>query len=125
MPELAEEYWVSTRLTCALCPADERRPRGPRAALPWSGEQDTDAVLCVGLQMPHLVGERADAVGLGQHGMAGAVLDFPPDDRPVPHDGVGVELDDEIRGARSHELRRRDRSRRHCEMNGHCKKEAF
>lgn len=75
--------------------------------------------------MPHLVGERPDAVGLGQHGMAGAVLDFPPDDRSVTHDGVGVELDDEISGARPHELRRRDRSGRNCEMNRNCKNEAF
>lgn len=107
---------VWSRLTCTLCPADERRPRGPRAALPRPGEQDADAVLRVRLQVPHLVGERADAVGLGQHGVAGAVLDLPPDDRPVPDDGVGVELDDEIRGARPHQLRRRDGSGRHCEV---------
>lgn len=116
---------MSSRLTCTLCPADERRPRSPCAALPRPGEQDTDAVLRVWLQMPHFVGERPNAVGLGQHGMAGAVLDFPPDDRSVPHDGVGVELDDEIRGARAHELRRRDRSRRNCGTNVDCENEAF
>lgn len=115
---------VSSPLTCALCPADERRPRSPRAALPGPGEQDADAVLRVRLQVPHLVGERADAVGLGQHGVAGAVLDFPPDDRSVADDGVGVELDDEVRGARAHQLRRRDGSRRNCETNRKCQKEA-
>lgn len=108
---------VLSRLTCTLGPADERRPRGPRAALARPGEQDTDAVLRVRFQVPHLVGERAHTVSLGQHGVAGAVLDFPPDDRSVPDDGVGVELDDEVRGARAHELRRCDGSGRNCEVN--------
>lgn len=51
---------------------------------------------------------------LGQHGVAGPVLDLPPDHRTVPDDGVGVELDDEIRGARAHQLRRRDGGRGNC-----------
>lgn len=116
---------VSSRLTCTLGPADERRPRRPRAPLARPGEQHADAVLRVRLQMPHLVGERAHAVSLSQHGVAGAVLDFPPDDRSVPDDGVGVELDDEVRGARPHQLRRRDRSRGNCGANRKWKEETF
>lgn len=75
-------------------------------------------VLRVRLQVPDLVGEGADAVRLRPHGLAGPVLDFPPDDRPVPHDGVGVELDDQICGAGPQELGGRDGRRRHCEGKG-------
>jgi len=93
------------RLTCALCPADQRGSRCPRPPLPGPGEQDADAVLRVRLQMPNLIGERAHAVSLRPRGLAGPVLDLPPDDRSVPHDGVGVELDDQIGGACPQELR--------------------
>lgn len=95
-------------LTGTLGPADEGRPRGPRAPLAGPGEQHADAVLGVGLQVPHLVGERAHAVRLGPGRLAGAVLDLPADDGPVAHDGVGVELDDQVGGAGPQQLGRSD-----------------
>ncbi|TNN86144.1 hypothetical protein EYF80_003561 [Liparis tanakae] len=60
--------------------------------------------------MPDLIGERAHAVSLRPRGLAGPVLDLPPDDRSVPHDGVGVELDDQIGGAGPQQLRGGNRS---------------
>lgn len=56
-------------------------------------------------------------MSLRPHGLAGAILDLPPDDRSVPDDGVGVELDDQIRGACSQELGRRNRCGRDCKIN--------
>lgn len=103
-------------LTCTLCPADQRGPRGPGASLPGPGQQDADAVLGVRLQVPDLVGEGADAVRLGPHGLAGSVLDLPADDGPVAHDGVGVELDDQVGGAGPQQLGGRDGRRGHCKQ---------
>lgn len=104
--------------TCTLGPADQGGSRSSGAPVPGPGQQDADVVLRVRLQVPDFVGEGAHAVRLRPHGLAGPVLDLPPDDRPVPHDGVGVELDDEICGPGPQELGGRDGRRGHCDRKG-------
>lgn len=105
-------------LTCTLRPADQGGSRRSGAPVPGPGQQDADVVFRVRLQVPDFVGEGADAVRLRPHGLAGPVLDLPPDHWPVPHDGVGVELDDQICGSGPQELGGRDRRRRHCDRKG-------
>lgn len=102
------------QLTCTLRPADQRRSRCSGTAVPWPGKQNTDAVLSVWLQMPNFIGEWAHTVSLRPHGLAGPVLDFPPNDWSVPDYGVGVELDDQIRGACPQELWGSDWCWGHC-----------
>lgn len=104
-------------LACTFCPADQGWPRCSSAALPGPGEQDTDVVLCVWLQMPYLIGKRANTMSLRPCGLAGSVLYFPPNDWAIPHNGVGVKLDDQICGACPQELGGCNRCR------GDCKKE--
>ena len=71
-------------------------------------------VLCVWLQVPQLVGDHVDPVQLRPGRLAGAVLDLLPDDGPVPQDGVGVELDDQVGGAGAQQLGRGDGGGGHC-----------
>lgn len=101
-------------LTCTLGPAGQRGPRRSRPPVAGPGEQDADAVLGVRLQVPDLIGQRAHTVSLRPRGLAGPVLDLPPDDRSIPHDGVGVELDDQIGGACAQQLGGSYWCRRHC-----------
>lgn len=112
------EFWQMIRcliwLTCTLCPADQRGSRCSGAPLPRPGEQDTDAVLCVWLQMPNLIGKWAHTVSLCPRGLAGPVLDFPSNDWSIPYDGVSVELDDQIGRACPQELRGCNRRWGHC-----------
>lgn len=119
-PELERFKPVSKRagLTCALGPAHKWRPRGPCPPLAGPGQQHADVVLRVRVQVPQLVGDHVDGVHLGPGGLAGAVLDLFPDDGAVPQDGVGVQLDDQVRGAGAQQLRRRDGGWRHCEEKG-------
>lgn len=107
------------RPTCTLRPADQRGSRRSGAPIAGPGEQDTDVVLCVRLQVPNLVGEWAHTMSLCPRRLAGSVLDFPTNDWSISHDGVGVELDDQIRGARPQELWGCNRSRGHCKREGH------
>lgn len=110
------QFWPlkPPQLTCALGPADERRPRRAGPPLAGPGQQHADVVLRVGVQVPQLVGDHVDGVHLGPGRLAGAVLDLFPDDGAIPQDGVGVELDDQVSGASAQQLRRRDGGRRHC-----------
>lgn len=103
-------------LTCTLGSAHKWRPRRAGAPLAGPGQQHADVVLRVGIQVPQLVGDHVDGVHLRPGRLAGAVLDLLPDDGAVPQDGVGVQLDDQVRGAGAQQLRRRDGRRRHCEQ---------
>lgn len=61
--EKRKEGW-RWRLTGTLGPGDERWSRLAGAPLPWSGEQHTDLVLCVWVQVPQLVVRGVDSMGL-------------------------------------------------------------
>ena len=111
---LKPEPSKAPQLTGALGPAGEGGSRGPCAPVPGPGEEHADTILGVGLQVPDLVGERAHTMGLGPGRLAGPVLDLAADDGAVPHDGVGVELDDQVGGARPQQLGGRDGCGRHC-----------
>lgn len=95
-----------TRLTCALGAGDEGGAGFPGAALPGACEQDADLVLGVGVEVPQLVVRRVDGVRLGPGARGHAVLHLLQDDRPVPEDGVRVQLDQQVGGADAQQLGR-------------------
>lgn len=98
-------FYRVQKLTCTLGPAHERRPRRPGAPLSRPGQQHTDVVLCVWIQVPQLIGDHVDSVHLRPRGLAGTILNLFPDDGAVSQDGVGVKLDDQVSGAGAQQLR--------------------
>lgn len=103
-----ERRW---RLTGTLCPGDERWSRLAGAPLPWSGEQHTDLVLCVWVQVPQLVVRGVDSMGLYPAPWCHAILHLLQNDGAVPEYGVGIELDQEVGGPHAQQLRGCDRPR--------------
>lgn len=81
-------------LTSTFSSADKRRSRGSGATFPRPGEQYTNVVLSVWIQVPELVGEHVHSVDLRPRCMTSSILDLSANDGSVPQDGVGVELDD-------------------------------
>lgn len=103
-----EERRNKQRLTGTLGSGDEGRTGLTGAPFPGPGEQNPDLVLRVRVQVPELVVGRVDSVGLGPAPRRHAVLHLLQDDGPVPEDGVGVELDQEVGRPDAKQLRRRD-----------------
>lgn len=101
-----------TTLTCTLGSGSERRSWRSGAALVRPGEEDADLVLGVGVQVANFVVGFVHGLIVDQAAGQGAVLHLFLDDGPVAVDGVGVELDPQVRGAHGGQLRRSDGNRR-------------
>lgn len=72
-------------------------------------------VLCIWVQVPKLIGEHVDSKNLRPGCLAGPIFDFTTNDGAVAQDGVGVELNNQIRGAGSQQLGRSDWRWGHCD----------
>lgn len=105
---------VLRSLTSTLGSADEGRSRRPGPTLARSGEKHTDVVFCIWVQVPELIGEHVDSKNLRPGGLTSPIFDFPPNDGAVAQDGVGVELNNQIRGACSQQLGWGNRRWRNC-----------
>lgn len=92
-------------LTSTFSSADKRGPGGPSATFSRPGEQYTNVVLSVWIQVPELVGKHVHSIDLRPRCMACSVFNLSANDGPITQDGVGVELDDQVCGTRSQELR--------------------
>ncbi len=77
-------------LTCTLGSGDESRSRLSGSPLSWSGQQHSDLILRVGIQVPQLVIGRVDGVGLCPASRCHPVLHLLQDDGAVPEYGVSV-----------------------------------
>lgn len=88
-------------LTSTFGPGPQWWSGGSGASLQRSGQQNTDLVLCVWIQVADLV--RGLVYGLQVvHGARHcAVFHLPVDDWAVPIDAVGVQLDPKVGGANS------------------------
>lgn len=102
-------------LTCTFGSAHKRGPRWSGSSLPRPSQQHTDVVLRVGIQVPQLIGDHVDSMHLWPGRLAGAVLNLFPDNGAISQDRVGVELDDQVSGAGTQQLGRRDGGRRYWE----------
>lgn len=72
-------------------------------------------VLSIWVQVPKLIGEHVDSENLRPGCLAGPIFDFPANDGTVAQDGVGVELNDQIRGACPQQLGRSNWRWGHCD----------
>lgn len=92
------------RLTCTFGPGPQRWSRGSGASLQRSGQQNTDLILCVRIQVADLVCGLVYRLQVIHGAWHCAVLHLPVDDWAIPVDGVGVQLDPKIGGANSSQL---------------------
>lgn len=86
-------------LTSTFSSADKRGSGGSSSTFSRPGEEYTNVVLSVWIQVPELVGEHVHSIDLGPWRMACSVLDLSANDGPVTQNGVGIELDDQICGS--------------------------
>lgn len=77
-------------LTCTFGSADEGWSWWPRPTLARPGEQHTDMVLCIWIQVPELIGNHVNSKDLRPRRLAGPIFDFPTDDGAVAQNGVCV-----------------------------------
>lgn len=105
---LYREMMTMEMPTCAFCSADKRRPRFSSPSVSRPGEQDADFIFCVWVQVPQLVGLHVHGMHLRPRPRGHSVLDFFPYDRTISNDGIGVQLDDQVCGACSQQLWRRN-----------------
>lgn len=109
------QTWTSgpriPRLTGTLGPGPEGGPRGAGAALPGPGEEHTDLILRVGVQMPNFVACGVHRLPVAPAPTGRAVFHLPGHNGPVPIDGVGVELYPQVGGPHRGQLRGRDGNR--------------
>lgn len=93
-------------LTCTLGPGPQRWSGGSGASLKGSGQQDTDLILGVWVQVADFVCGFIDGLQVIHCSRYSAVLHLSVDDGPVPVDGVGIKLDPEVRGTDCSQLGR-------------------
>ena len=93
------------RLTSPLGPGPEGGPRGAGAALPGPGEEHTDLILRVGVQMPDFVARGVHWLPVTPAPTGCAVFHLPGHNGPVPIDGVRVELYPQVGGPHGGQLR--------------------
>lgn len=89
------------RLTGTFGLGPQGRPRGSGAALQRSGQQDADLVLGVGIQVADFVRGLVDGLKVVHGAGHGAVFHLPFNNRAVPVDAVGVQLNPKVGGANS------------------------
>lgn len=92
-------------LTSTLGPGDEWWSWLPRATFPRAGEQDPNLIFGVRVQMPQLVRWCIDSMGLSPSPRCHPVLHFFQDNGAIPNDGVGIQLDEQVRGPNAQQLR--------------------
>lgn len=82
----------------------KRRPGGSGAPIQGPRQQDADLVFGVGVQVTDLVRGLVDGLVVDETSRHGAVLHLPLDDRAIPVDRVGVQLDPQVGGANPSQL---------------------
>lgn len=92
-------------LTCTLCSCSECWPRRPSATLPWPGEEHTDLILCIRVEVPNLVTCWIHWLTVIPAATCCAVLHLSGNDGPIPVDGVGVELYPQVGCSHGSQLR--------------------
>lgn len=106
-------------LTSTFGLGPQRRSRGAGAALQRPGQQHADFVLGVGIQVADFVRGLVDGLKVVHGARHGAVFHLPFNNGAVPVNAVGVELNPQVGGADSSQLRRCNGHRRLC---GRCGK---
>lgn len=91
-------------LTSTFGPGPQWGSGGSGASLQGSGQENADLVLCVWIQVADLVCGLLYGLQVVHGAGHGAVLHLSVDDRPVPVDGVGVQLDPKVRGTNGSQL---------------------
>lgn len=105
---------ICLSLTGTSGPGPQRRSGGSGASLKRSGQQNTDLVLRVRIQVADLVRGLVHGLQVVHCAGHGAVLHLPINDGAVSVDGVGVQLNPEVSGANGSQLGGSDRHRGLC-----------
>lgn len=91
-------------LTSTFGPGLKRGPRSSGASLQRSGQQNTDLILCVWIQVANLVCGLVYRLQVIHGPRHSAVFHLPVNYWTVSVDGIGVELDPKIGGTNSSQL---------------------